>query len=78
MSLIKPLVPGFPPYAGMSLLARPLLAAALLVPSWCGRVCPAPLLVRARASRQDAGRLCGSSPVGDSSWREKMGCHEHR
>lgn len=77
MSLIKPLVPGFPPHAGMSALVQQLLAAVLLIPSWCGRVCPAPLLPRARADRWDAGWLCDKNPGGDSSWREKMGCHEH-
>jgi len=56
-------------------LAKPLM---LGFPPHTGMsVCPTPLLGRARVVGWDAGWFCSSSPAGDSSWREKMGCYEH-
>lgn len=60
-----------------SVLAQQLLVAMLLIPGWCVRVCPAPLLGRARADRQGTGWLSSSSPDSDSIWREKTWCQEH-
>lgn len=54
-----------------------LLVAMLPIPSWCVRVCPAPLLGRARVDGQGIVWLSRSSPDNGSSWREKTWCHEH-